>query len=301
MEIQETSQRDIARFLQNAGASGWNWTAFSTRPNEDQRPPDFEGFISADKAQAYCNDNGVSRSYPYEDDPYDVREEYLDYRFMPVEALQKAYHADKGITTINFPLGSLKEAMSSQSVQFLPGQTTEQALPLLQAETIFPVQWNKLIDPAQEVDRFHVIGHRHAGHQVYEIGHSTRVVGSFSSLAEAEKCFKEQVRQYTDNTDKNDYLLIGQYKGREVVQDMEGWPESYSGLTLKTANYQYDNDLQAKIWNVQEISTLDEPKGIRHFLYARFDPESEKLTLYNDRLQETRPEDLKSINLSRSI
>ncbi len=293
MEIKETSQREVARFLDNAETSGWNWVVFSARPNEDHRPPDFEGFITAAEAQAYCNDNGVSRSYPYEDDPYDVREEYLDYRFMPVAALQKAYQVGPGIRVTDFPLDSLKEEMGNQSVQLLPGQTIEQTLPLLQAETIFPVQWNKLIDPAQEADRFHVIGHRHAGHQIYEIGHSTRVVGSFSSLEEAEKCFKEQVRQYTDNTDKNDYLLIGQYKGRELIQDMEGWPESYSGLTLKTANYQYDTDLQAKVWNVQEINTLDEPKGIRHFLYARFDLNIGALKFYNDQLQEIRPDDLK--------
>jgi hypothetical protein len=293
MEIQETSQREVARFLHHAEALGWNWVAFSARQNEDQRPPVFEGFISAAEAQAYCSDNGVSQSYPYEDDPYDVREGYLDYRFMPVETLQKAYQADKGITMTDFSLGSLKEEMNSRSVQLLPGQTIEQVLLLLQAETIFPVQWNKLIDPAQEVDRFHVIAHRHAGHQVYEIGHSTRVAGSFSSFEEADKCFKEQVGLYTDHTDKNDYLLIGQYKGRELIRDIEGWPESYSGITLRTANYQYDTGLKAKVWNLQEINTLDEPKDIRHFLYARFDLNSEKLTLYNDRLQEIKPEDLK--------
>lgn len=293
MKIQETSQREVARFLHHAEASGWNWVAFSARQNEDQRPPVFEGFISAAEAQAYCNDNGISRSYPYEDDPYDVREEYMDYRFMPVDTLQKTYQMDKEIKVADLPLGSLTEKMSGQSIQFLPGQSIEQVQPLLQSGAVFPVQWNNMIDPAQEVDRFIVVAHRHAGHQVYEIGHSIRVVDSFSYLEKAEACFKEQVRQYTDNTDKNDYLLIGHYKGRELIQDMEGWPESYSGITLRTANYQYDTDLQAKVWNVQEINTLDEPKGIRHFLYARFDLNSEKLTLYNDRLREIKPEDLK--------
>jgi hypothetical protein len=293
MEIQETSQREVARFLHHAEASGWNWVAFSARPNEDQRPPVFEGFISAAEAQAYCNDNGVSRSYPYEDDPYDVREEYMDYRFMPVDTLQKTYQMDKEIKVADLPLSSLTEKMSSQSIQFLPGLSVEQVQPLLQSGAVFPVQWNNMINPAQEVDRFLVVAHRHAGHQVYEIGHSIRVVDSFSYLEKAEACFKEQVRQYTDNTDKNDYLLIGHYKGRELIQDMEGWPESYSGITLRTANYQYDPDLQAKVWNVQEINTLDEPKGIRHFLYARFGLNSEKLTLYNDRLQEIKPEELK--------
>lgn len=293
MEIQETGQQEIARFLHNAEASGWNWVAFSAKPNEDGHPPVFEGFIAAGEAQVYCYDNDILRSYPYEDDPYDIREEYQDYRFMPVEALQKAYHAHKGIPATDFPLGSLKEAMSSQSVQFLPGQTLERVLPLLQAETVFPVQWNKLVDPSKEVDRFHVIGHRHAGNQVYEIGHRIRMVGSFSSKAEADTCFNEQLRQYTGNTDNSDYLLIGQYKDRELVQDMEGWPENYSGLTLRIANYQYDTVLQAKDWNIQEINTLDKPQGIRYFLYARFDPKAGNLKLYDDRLQEAKPADLK--------
>ncbi|GAC1313759.1 MAG: hypothetical protein NVSMB24_37490 [Mucilaginibacter sp.] len=52
-------------------------------------------------------------------------------------------------------------------------------------------------------------------------------------------------------------------------------------------------DLKEKVWNVQEIHSPDEPKAVRHFLYARFDRAHGVLRIYDDRLQKTRPEDLK--------
>jgi len=291
MEIKETYLLEIASFLRNAEIAGWNWVAFSTLPNEI--PPAFVGFNAAAEAQAYCYANDVSRTYPYEDDPYAVREEYLDYRFMPVDTLRKCYQSDKEMIAFDLSAKSLMETMSSQSVQLMPGQTIDQVLPLAQAGILFPVQWNKLIDPSREIDLFHVVGHKHAGHQVYEIGHSIRTIGSYSFLSEAESSFSEQLKKNADNIEKSDYLLIGQYKGQQLIQDMEGWPENYSGLTLKTAFYQFDADLQSKVWDEQEINSLHEPKSIRHFLYAGFDPEIQILRLYDDRLKEINPENLK--------
>ncbi len=291
MEIKETNLREVGNFLREAELSGWKWVAFSTLPNDV--PPVFEGFISASEAQAFCYANDVSRSYPYEDDPYAVREEYLDYCFMPVETLWQSYQGDKKGAATTISLNSFSEAMASQSVQLLPGQSLEQVLALAQDGKAFPVQWNKVIDPATEIDRFHVVAHRHAGHQVYEVGHSIRKIDSFSSLDEAENCFREQTNQDADNIDKSDYLLIGQYKGRELIQDVEGWPENYSGLTLKTAFYQFDTDLGAKAWNELEINSLNEPKSVRHFLYAHFDPENQILKLYDERFQAINPDTLK--------
>jgi len=138
-----------------------------------------------------------------------------------------------------------------------------------------------------------VVAHHHAGHQVYEFGHSVGIVATFPSFEKADHRFKELTRQSTDNTDKNDYLLIGQYKGQEFRHDPEGWPESYSGITLKTAYYQYDAELRERAWNILEFNSLDQPKSIRHFLYASFNPTDGKLKLYDDKLKEVKPEDLK--------
>ncbi|EHQ25509.1 hypothetical protein [Mucilaginibacter paludis] len=291
MEVKETNLREVGSFLRNAELSGWNWVAFSSLPNDI--PPVFEGFISAAEAQAFCYANDVSRSYPYEDDPYAVREKYLDYRFMPVETLRQSYQGNGRTIATAISQNTFREAMESQSVQLLPGQPIEQVLALVQDGRTFPVQWNNNIDPAKEIDRFHVFAHRHAGHQVYEIGHSLRMIGSFPSLDEAERCFKEQLKSDPEINEKSDYLLIGQYKGRQLIQDMEGRPEDYSGLTIKTAFYQFDADHRAKVWNELEINSLYEPKSIRHFLYARFDHENQILKLYDDRLQEVNPDNLK--------
>lgn len=100
MEVKETNLREVGSFLRNAELSGWNWVAFSSLPNDI--PPVFEGFISAAEAQAFCYANDVSRSYPYEDDPYAVREKYLDYRFMPVETLRQSYQGMEGLLRLLF-------------------------------------------------------------------------------------------------------------------------------------------------------------------------------------------------------
>lgn len=293
MEFKETEELEIADFLRRAATEGWNWVAFSAMPEAKLRPPAFFGFVSAAEAQQICQDNQFSISHPYEDDPYEVREEYLDYRFMPVETLQTACHGGKKALSDNLSLGTVTDKLNGQSVQLTPGTDTEKALPFMLSGAIFPVQWNKMIDPEQEADLFLVVGHHHPGHQVYETGHSVWVVDSFPSLEYAEPSFKELTRQATDNADRSDYLLIGQYKGREFRHDLDGWPESYSGIALKTAHYQYDIELREKAWNIQEINSLSDPINIRHFLYARFNAADEKLKLYDDKLKEVKPKDLK--------
>ena len=285
--MEAENRNEISHFLRLAEAEGWNWVAFDHDPGRYPQTYVFHGFESAAQAEEFCNDNNLAF------DVYQQDLETANYRYMPVDNLWAAAQDLKQAPVNGISVSTVAEQLRRDGVQLLPGQDMETLKPFLEQELIFPVQWTKMIDPVEETDRFHVVAHHHPGHQVYEMGHSTRIVDSFPMLAAATECFKGLIRQYTDNSDKNDYLLIGQYKGRELKLDMEGWPESYCGLTLRTAHYQYDPELKEKVWNIQEIHSLDEPKSIRHFLYARLDRNTGTLRLYNDRLQKTRPEDLR--------
>ena len=287
MELESINREAVSHFLRLAEAEGWNWAAFNHDPESNRQTHIFHGFESANEAEEFCNDNNLAF------DVYEQDLETANYCYMPVETLQSAYLATKETPVTAISLDRIAGQMARDGIRLLPGKEMVTLKPFLQKGLIFPVQWTKMINPSEEIARFLVISHHHPGHQVYEIGHSVRVIDSFPSLEKAEQCFQEWTRQCTDNTDKNDYLLIGQYKGQEFKHDLEGWPESYSGITLKTAHYQYDQDLQEKAWNVQEIHALEEPKGVRHFLYAKYDIAGGKLKLYDDRLKETRPEDLK--------
>jgi len=285
MEIDANNSVAVHHFLALAEDQGWNWVAFDwpAKGQVDQ----FYGFESAGEANLFC-ENGNTDFDVYEQDFVETT-----YLYMAIPTLRQAIESTMKTGTSAASSERLIAGLTGQDVQVLRSQDGETLLPVMRSGAIFPVQFDHIIDPEKEVDRFLVVAHHHAGHQVYEFGHSVGIVATFPSFEKADHRFKELTRQSTDNTDKNDYLLIGQYKGQEFRHDPEGWPESYSGITLKTAYYQYDAELRERAWNILEFNSLDQPKSIRHFLYASFNPTDGKLKLYDDKLKEVKPEDLK--------
>jgi len=286
MEIEALNFQDVRQFVQQARTEGWNWVAIDTTPVDGHKNTMLYSFESAGEAEAFCEDG--NRRFDF------FEQDWMPgyFQFLPTDNLWAAVQ-NKERSISEDAVSALAQQLKQDGLQLHPAYDMARLKPWLEQELIFQVQWIKTINPREETERFHVIAHQHAGHQVYEIGHSTRVVDSFETLGEAATCFKELTRQSTDSRDQNDYLLIAEYKDHHLKLDMEGWPEEYCGLTLQTAYYQYDTELQEKAWNVQEINTLDEPKNIRHFLYARFDLNENQLKLYDDRLQQVRPEVLK--------
>ncbi|GAC1313753.1 MAG: hypothetical protein NVSMB24_37480 [Mucilaginibacter sp.] len=230
MEMEAGNRNEISHFLRLAEAKQWNWVAFNDQPDGYLQTYVFHGFESAAQAEEFCTDSNLAF------DRYEQDFKTANYRYMPVDNLWAAIQDLKEARVTEISINALAEQMKREGIQPLFGQQLKDLKPFVQQALIFPVQWTNMVDPVTEADRFHVIAHYHPGHQVYETGHSTRMVDSFPTLAGATECFKGLIRQYTDNSDKKDYLLIGQYKGRELKLDMEGRPESYCGLVLKTAN-----------------------------------------------------------------
>ncbi|MDN5287454.1 MAG: hypothetical protein JWR38_3728 [Mucilaginibacter sp.] len=284
MEMEESNRREITDFLIQAKVTGHHWVAFEWSPGKDIHT--FHGFESAGEAEQFCNDTNATFNTQEQD------WEYADYRYMPVQTVQSAFEGNTPWHILAISLTSIRSQMNGQAADLLPGQQLEEFFPFLQSEGVFPVQWTKQIDPSANIERFYVIGHHHPGHQVYEIGHSTKIYDSFTSINQADEFLQILTAQDPRNQAQQDYLLVGQYRDQQLRINLEGWPENYSGITLKTAFYQYDPVLKEKSWQVSEVNLLSDPINIKHFLYARYDMSEGKLKLYDDRLQETKPEDL---------
>jgi hypothetical protein len=285
MEIDANNSVAIHHFLTLAEDMGWNWVAFDL-PRGGQID-NLHGFESASEAVTFCESGNTN---------FDVYEQNFveaNYQYMAIRTLQQAMEPALQNTSSLVSTETLLTQMIVQDISLLRSQDKETLLPAIRSGAIFPVQYDRQIDPEKEVDRFSIVAHHHAGHQVYEIGHSIQVLDTFPELDKAEKYFRNVIRQYHDNTDGNDYQLIGLYRGRDYKYDLDGSPESYSGFTVKTAFYQYEPGLGAKTWRVETWNDIGQPQNIRHFLYAAYDAESRRFKLWDDRLQKVRPKDIK--------
>lgn len=285
MEIDRSNSVVIHHFLALAEDQGWNWAAFDW-PNNGQ-VDHIQGFESADEAIRVCDEANNYFSY--------AEQNFIDvhYHFLAVDTLRFAMNPQPLLERPAFSMEALIAQLTAQDVGLMRSQDREQLLPAIQAGAVFSVVYDREINPENEVDRFIIVAHHHAGHHVYEVGHIIKITEEFNSLEKAERSFAALIRQYHDNTDKNDYQLIRLYRGFDYKSDMEGTPENYSGLTLKHAFYQYDTDLQAKTWRIETDNDISQPKNIRHFLYAQYDAGSAKFKLMDDRLKEVRPEDIR--------
>jgi hypothetical protein len=285
MEIDVHNTGRVDRFLALADAKGWNWVAFDISYNGQVEV--FHGFRSAHEAIEFCK-NGNTEFDPYEQDLV-----MADYRYIAIHNLRQAMTDTSPYDTVQLSPNGLIAQLAAQGVQLPRSMNTDELLSIIRHDSVFPVKFDRLIDPETEVDRFIVVSHFHAGHDIDEVGHLVDVIDSFDTLEKAEQYFAGLIRQYHDNTDRNDYLLIGLYRDFDYRYDMEGTPENYSGLTLKHAFYQYDSDLKAKAWRVETENDISQPKNIRHFLYAQYDAQNARFKLLDDRLNETGPEEIK--------
>ncbi|MBB6127444.1 hypothetical protein [Mucilaginibacter lappiensis] len=279
MEIEAINRRYIADFLAQAKESGYNWVAFDWSASKDFYV--FHGFDSAVEAKEFCNNSNTNFNFLTQD------WEVADYRFLPVQTLAAAFDGDEVPKIGDIQWNSIRSQMSDLGLEFLHGQPAENMSPSIQSGQFFPLQWEKTFDLSANVDRFHVIWHRHPGHQVYEIGHSTVQYGPFFSMKQAEIFLQSQLEKKTWNQEQHDYLIVGQYKNQSLQIDQEGWPDNSCGIILKTAFYQYDTSLKIKSWQVSEVNRLEEPIKLKHFLFARYQETEGKLLLFDDRLKET--------------
>jgi hypothetical protein len=148
----------------------------------------------------------------------------------------------------------------------------------------FPVQWKQVIEPEKEVKRFLVIEHTHPGHQVYEIGHEVGILKHFESREEGQNFMLNEGKELSANKRPADLILAGEYRGRILKLDLEGFPEEHCGITLLILHWDSDGSVR-----VSTPNQLDRPVTIEQTLYARFDDNRGTISLHDDQLKCTGP------------
>jgi hypothetical protein len=267
-----THRQEIAGFLLYAREQNWNWVAFDRSKDE----PVFHGYVSAGEAEDFCAaSNNV----------FDYGEQNFvdaDYAFLPVANLAASFEQKPMTGEVNLP--EIGQQLAELDVSLQSFWQMSDLRPYLQQEMFFPVQWRQDIEPHQEVKRFLVIGHTHPGHQIYEIGHQVAILKYFDKQADGESFLRDMAKELVADKRPADLILAGEYRGRILKLDLDGWPEQHCGITLLTLHCGKDGHVQNSTPN-----QLNPPITIQQTLYARFDHTRGTIRLHDDRLKWTDP------------
>jgi len=281
MEIREQDSQWMLNALRHAQAHEQPWVVFSEAAGFSPQAVHF--FSTANDAESFCVASnqtvylGGDRFGPD------------DYRVMPSANLLRLFEGNTA--TLPLDMDAIARQMQAAGVTLVPGHDAQLAETLIRSGDYFPLQWTKTILPIDEIERYHIIHHTHPGHQVYEAGHEIAQGPSFDHYNEAASWLQNELKDKKPDSRIDDYLIVGQYRDKPLLLDMEGWPESYSGITVARAAAQYQFDLHRNTFELVEVNPLDKPAVFRQFLYGRFDADGQ-LKLYGDQLNETRPEQI---------
>ncbi|GAA4909962.1 hypothetical protein [Mucilaginibacter defluvii] len=270
MELKHRDQ--VAEFLQKAADQNWNWVAFD-RGKDD---PAFHGYASAGEAEAFCT--AANNVFDYGEQNFID----ADHVFLPVPNLAASLEQQSSLQAPD--LHEVRKQFNELSISLQPGWQMNDLGSYLQQEIFFPVQWQQVIEPEKEVTRFLVIEHTHPGHQIYEIGHEVSVLKYFESQEEGKSFLLSEGKELSANKRSADLILAGEYRGRILKLDMEGYPEEYCGITLLTLHCDKNGNVR-----LSTPGQLGRPLTIEQTLYAKFDADRGAIRLYDDQLKQTDP------------
>jgi len=249
------------------------WVAFKDEPMDSISINDLFFFPSAIEAEDFCD------QVNYRLDPAEPNMGFENYIFTPVDSLVHNLSM-AGKHAVALSTQDIANQMAQQGLHLLPGKAYVDLQATFRQGLVYPVLWKKTIDPIAAIADFHVVGHRHNGGQIYEIGHSTRLIESFEKYNQA-KDFMGNAVLYAELSDKDtDYLLIGRFHQAPLQLDMEGYAQPHSGITLLSAHHTYDHRHE---WH--ELQSLFQPATISQYYFAG--AAEGKICLYNDKLEPT--------------
>ena len=269
---QQEMQQQLIRAINEAIAGGKPWAAFDDQSDKQLNSLDLHFFASAAEAEGFCGDaNGADT---FADQVFNSD----NYIFLQAENL--AHHFGQTPETIRFSETAVARQMADQNLYVPAGHSFQQLEAALAKGLVYPVLWQRSIDPLKEIADYHVIGHQHSGGQIYETGHSYRVLEIFGRYHDA-RSFMDNAVLYNELSDKGaDYLIAGRFHGRQLELDMEDYALPHAGLTLVTAhhNYQHGHDYH-------ELHSLFKPAAISQYFFAGL--KNGELSVYNDKLDQT--------------
>ncbi|MDO3641232.1 hypothetical protein [Mucilaginibacter sp. L3T2-6] len=249
------------------------WVAFDDQDGKELHAFDLHFFASATEAEKFCDEANGPDIFA------DQLFNWDHYVFMQARTLT----ARLGLTelkTIWDDAANIARQMAEQNLYLPAGHSFDDLEKTLASNLVYPVLWQRSIDPLKEIADYHVIGHQHSGGQIYETGHSLRALETFGSLRDA-RIFMDSAVLFNELSDKGiDYLIIGRYHDQRLELDIEGYALPHSGLTLVTAHHDYNHG-----HDYYELHSLFEPATIRRYFFAGMS--DGKLQLYNDKLEQT--------------
>lgn len=249
------------------------WVVFDDQPDKVLQPHDLHLFESANAAEKFCD--AVNGEFDFVEQMF-----YSDnYRYMQAAALKGSLEFDV-TESVSHDVTAVARQMAEQNLFLVPGTSYDVFENALSCGHLQPVSWQRTISPLKEIAEYHVIAHRHDGGIVYEIGHSHRLMDSFDNLRDA-RTFMDSAVLFNELADKGtDYLIVGRFHDQRLELDMEGYAMPHSGLTLVTANYNFENG-----HDYHELQSLFEPAIVRQYFFAGV--KDGELRLFNDKLEPT--------------
>jgi hypothetical protein len=249
------------------------WVAFDDQPDKELHPMELHFFSSAVEAERFCDEANGADTFADQVFNWD------HYVFMQTDTLAARLEI-KELKTVWNDAARIAGQMAKQNLYLPAGHDFYDLEKAVSSGLVYPVLWQRSIDPLTEIAEYHVIAHQHSGGQIYEIGHSIRMMESFGSLRDA-RVFMDSAVLFNELADKGtDYLIVGHYRDQKLELDIEGYAQPHSGLTLVTAHHNYDHG-----HDYHELHLLFEPATIsRNYFVGLTDG---KLRLYNDKLEQT--------------
>ncbi|WP_179415558.1 hypothetical protein HDF19_00095 [Mucilaginibacter sp. E4BP6] len=271
MTINEQLINDLGEAITN----GKPWVAYNVQDGNELHPNSIRVFASALEAERYCEENNNAFDFAEQVFNFD------NYIYMQAVTLKASLALEKQLTNpVAIDTSAIARQMAEQSLYLPAGKSIDDLEASFLQGLVFPVIWQRLVDPLKEIAEYHVIAHQHNGGMIYEIGHSRRALESFSSLREA-RTFMDSAVLFNELAGKEaDYLIVGRFHGQQLELDVEGYAVPHSGLTLVTAHHNYENG-----HDYYELHSLSEKAVISQYFFLGL--KDEKIVLYNDKLEPT--------------
>lgn len=259
--------------LDGAISGGNPWVVFNDQPDKVLQPHDLHFFASAGAAEKFCD--AANTEFDFVEQMFNSD----NYRYMQAATLKGSLGFDVE-ENVKIDVTVVARQMAEQSLYLMPGTSFDVFENALFRGHLLPVSWQRTIDPLREIAEYHVIAHQHDGGMVYEIGHSHRLLESFGNLRDA-RTFMDSAVLYNELAYKGtDYLIVGRFHDQKLELDMEGHAMLHSGLTLVTANHNYENG-----HDYHELQSLFEPATVSQYFFAGV--RDGELRLFNDKLEPT--------------
>jgi len=186
-----------------------------------------------------------------------------------------------GQEPLNYPPEDIPEILQKYEVSPIFRHTYDSLCLQLSTGEIAVANHTRLLIPAEQIERYHLVSHHHQLHQNFQVGHSVRLIESFTHFSEGHRKFLELAPELTHDRAESiaDLILVGQFRNSDLLLDIEGRPDINTGITIATA-YEYMGVLK-----LEANANLHLPQTIDQRLFVKLDAGVKGLLFLNDNLE----------------